>query len=65
MAANRVICQVDDLDTAVKVLERQNCSIKWQALTGCAVMDCEDNKSPSVHEGMDQSYADYWGEIPD
>jgi len=78
MAINsNVICQVDDLDAAVRQYQTQGCSVKWQSLTGCAVVDCEDTSahvsetsvselhSRGAHDRIDPAYADYWGEIPD
>ncbi len=78
MAVSKILCNMDDLGTAVKEYGSQGCSVKWQLTNGCAVMDCPgtseyDLEAPATdsavsrgpHDGIDSAYADYWGEIPE
>ena len=80
MAANNknVNCaQVNDLGAAIKQYERQGCSVKWEARSGCAMIECRDSNTfvcptprsdhgtgQTPHDEMDEAYQDYWSEIP-
>ncbi len=76
---NNVNCaQVKDVEGAVRQFQTQGCTVKWQARSGCMMMDCKDhsvyvcrtpNSDPGVsvspHDESDEPYIDYWRETPD
>ena len=80
MAVNKnVNCvQVNDIGAAISQYQNQGCSVKWQSRSGCAMIECKDTDvyvcptprdgpgvSRSAHDEMDETYQDYWNEIPD